>query len=342
MIPHSQPWLNDSDLRAVHKVFQSGMIANGSLVVKFETNLTNYLGAADTITCGSGTAALMLALLALGIGQGDEVIMPTYVCHSVADAVRSIGAIPVLCDIGEYWVMTDETVRPHVTKYTKAIIVVHIFGILVNTKSLLSFGINIIEDFCQAFGAKYDENSFPILGKMAIFSFHATKCLTTGEGGAVTSKDLDLMCKVRSVVNQKRVPSILTDFQAALGICQLERYEEGLRLRRHIADIYLAKLPQNLIYKMKDIYNRSSYFRFLLTKVDNMNFEIIQNIFAQKGITVRRGVDSLIHRRYGLSDFGFSGAVKCFNETISIPINPCLSKMQIVEILKGVNSFESD
>ena len=158
--------------------------------------------------------------------------------------------------------MTPDKVRVYLSHNTKAIIVVHIFGILANTKSFLEFGLPIIEDFCQAFGAKFGDDNMPIEGDIAVFSFHATKCLTTGEGGAVTSRESALNDKIRNLVKNRVVSSYLTDLQAALGISQLKRYESMLERRRSIANSFLDKLPQQFTQRMKATARFSVFFDF--------------------------------------------------------------------------------
>ena len=154
MIPHSRPWITDEDTQSVDRILRSGMIAQGAQVQAFEEQIARYVGAPDAIAVGSGTAALVLALKALCADPDDEVILPTYVCRSVADAVVQAGLTPVFCDVGENWTMTADTVAPHVSGKTRAIIVVHLYGIVVETSCFRRFGVSLIEDCCQAFGAE--------------------------------------------------------------------------------------------------------------------------------------------------------------------------------------------
>jgi len=134
MISHSKPFLIDKDYLAIQKVLQSGMIAEGEVVAEFENAVAEYLGMAGGVATSSGTMALFLALKALDISHGDEVIIPTYVCRAVLDAVNYTGATPVLCDVGDDWCMNVETVKRHITKQMRAIILVHTFGISANVE----------------------------------------------------------------------------------------------------------------------------------------------------------------------------------------------------------------
>ncbi len=333
MISHSLPWITDQDYTAVKQVLESGIIAQGAKVREFEKALAQYTGALDAVACGSGTAALLLALLALNVGKGDEVILPTYTCHSVSDAVKVTGASPILCDVGKHWNMTYETVAQKVSPRTKAIIVVHIFGISADTASFLDFGLPIIEDCCQTLGGKHHGGAGTI-GTFGVYSFHATKCLATGEGGAVTSEKTELIEKIRRIKDANIVPSLMTDIQAALGLSQLSRYDEFIRRRLSLANRYIDRLPDHLISTIKSIKDRSIFFRFPLRFSGGMKFEEIQQKFAKQEIVVRHGVDELLHRKCGLPDDEFPEAVMTFNETVSIPIYPRLTQEQQLRIIE--------
>ena len=199
LVKHSKPWITETDLRCVEEVLSSGMIAQGDQVRKFEEEVSEYVGALGGVAVGSGTAALMLALLGIGVGRGSEVILPSYVCTNVLDAVRCVGASPVLCDVCELWNMTPETVAPKLTKKTAAIIAVHIYGIPTSVLELVSLGPPVVENCSQAFGIRQDGAIAGTNGVVGVFSFNATKCLTSGEGGMVVTTDPELLGKMYSI-----------------------------------------------------------------------------------------------------------------------------------------------
>jgi perosamine synthetase len=331
MIPHSKPWITEADQRAVDETLASVQIAAGKRVRDFEEQIANYVGASGGVALGSGTAAIVLALRALDIGVGDEVILPTYVCHQVADAVRETGAIPVFCDVGAAWNMTAETIQPHVSPRTRAIIAVHIFGIAADIDSILRIGLPVIEDCCQALGA-------PGIGRgtLAVHSFHATKCLTTGSGGMVTTSDATLLARLRELQPHHAILSPMTDIQAALGLSQLMRYEMMLERRRAIAEQYFAAFPPAWTAQLAGVRDRTMLYRFPLTagitaaKMDS---------FAQQGVTVRRGVDDLLHRRAGLPDSDFPNAVAHFEATLSVPIYPALTDAEVQTVIHAVQQL---
>jgi UDP-4-amino-4-deoxy-L-arabinose-oxoglutarate aminotransferase len=343
MIAHSKPWITDSDLRAVDTVLTSGMIAQGKLVREFEVKVAQYLGVADGVAVNSGTAALVLALKALGVGPNCEVIIPTYVCKSVAEAVISAGARPILCDVGDEWNMTVETVALKVTPRTAAIIVVHIYGIPADTYSFKKFGVPIIEDACQAFGASIHGAKVGTIGTIGVFSFHATKCLTTGEGGMAVSNDPDLIERMRVLRDGlnfalgERVASPMTDLQAALGLSQLSRYSEFLSRRKEIADLYFTKLSECHVQLPKAIREKSIFFRFPL-RVQG-DFDMHRQQFEKLGVHVRRGVDALLHRIMGLDKHLFPVAEKLFAETVSIPIYPALKEKEVETVIEACHTI---
>lgn len=329
LISHSRPTITHKDEDALLEVLHSEMIARGSKVVEFESKVANYLGLNNGIATSSGTSALFLSLKALGVGKGDEVIIPTYVCPTVLCAVENTGATPVLCDVSNDWNMDYYTVQPHLTPKTKAIVAPHIYGIPIDIKPLTELGVPIIEDLAQAFGAEIDGRKTGTFGQLAMCSFQATKCLTTCEGGMVLSNNDDYIEKIRYI--QSLAP--MSDLQAALGIIQLEQYESFLQRRRKIAGIYFKKLDKfpNICMPLA-LRKRSIFFRFPL-KVP-LSFDMLKAEFEQKDIAVRQGVDSLLHRIIGLPSKDFPNAERCFKETLCIPIYPALSDNQVECIAK--------
>ena len=331
MILHSKPWITEADLRAVDETLASGQIAAGKRCQEFEKQIAATMGALGGVALGSGTAAIVLALRALDIGAGDEVILPTYVCHQVADAVRETGAIPVFCDVGAAWNMTADTIQPHVSPRTRAIIAVHIFGIAADMDSILRIGLPVIEDCCQAFGA-------PGIGRgtLAVHSFHATKCLTTGSGGMVTTGDATLRGRLREMQPHHAILSPMTDLQAALGLSQLIRYETMLERRRAIAEQYFAAFPADWTSKLAGVRGQNMFYRFPLTA----GFTAAKKeAFAQHGVAVRQGVDDLLHRHTGLPDADFPNAVAHFEATLSVPIYPALTDAEVQTVIAAVQQI---
>jgi len=326
-IPHSKPWITEADMLAVREVMATSMLAQGEKTRQLEHTLSEWVGGCGGVAVGSGSAALVLAMMALKVGRGDEVILPTYVCTSVLEAVLTVGAKPVLCDVGPDWLITTENVTGHVNGRTKAIIVPHIYGMFADIESFATFGVPIIEDCAQAVDGK---GKRPLKSTIAIFSLHPTKCLTAGEGGVAVSGDSRLVNAMRTVrdgterVDAGRLLSPLSDLSAALGLSQLARYHETLDRRRALAQKYRSALEPILRDGFRrPAYQQSMHFRFPV-KVPS-GLDMCQTRFLQRGIHVRRGVDKLLHRFRGEPDRNFKMATLLFDTTVSLPIYPAMT-----------------
>jgi len=328
-IAHSKPWIKEEDIRAVTDVLSSGMVAQGQKVAEFEQAVASYLGLAGGVATSSGTIALFLSFKALKVGPGDEVIIPTYVCPSVYKAVEWTGAIPVLCDSSDDWCINIDTVRPRITKRTRAIVVVHTFGISADIEPIVALGIPVIEDCAQAFGGIINSRRLGSFGVFCICSFHATKLLCTGEGGMVLSHDRDFINSLKKAVDRQgsenkvayRFP--MSDIQAGLGLSQLRRYETFLERRRKIAYRYFAEFRNLPVQLPNNVLNRSIFFRFPIR--GKFEFEAVREAFEKEGVHIRRGVDSLLHRSLKIDPRDFPDAERCYAETLSIPLYPSLS-----------------
>ncbi len=301
MIPHSRPWIDGADLEAVASALRSGMVAQGRATDAFERAMSGWLGMERPgVAVASGAAALQLALVALGVRAGDEVILPTYVCRSVHDAVCTTGATPVLADVGPEWLLTPSNVRPLVRSSTRAIIVPHLYGAFAEVAPLRELGVPVIEDCAQALDRP---ERWKVAGDVAVFSFHPTKCLTTGEGGLAVARDPVLNERLHRVREDdaRRVLAPLSDLASSLGLSQLARLDATLARRRQIAATYRQALGDTAVELLRRTpWNRTMHFRFVLTAAGG--FEAAAAAFAARGVTVRRGVDALLHRQAGLSD----------------------------------------
>lgn len=337
VIPHSRPWIAESDHHAVSSVLTGEQLAMGKLVSEFELQVAKYVGAKFSVAQASGTAALILALKALGISSGDEVVLPTYVCRSVLEAVLSVNAKPMICDVNEYGVLSKETVSSVFGKDTKAIIGVHIFGNLCDIASLKNFGVPIIEDACHAFGSLSPSGMAGTAGDVGIFSFHATKCLTTGEGGILVTGDAGLAQRARGiafgeVLPNRRSVAPMSDLQAALGISQLSRFPQFVERRTALYQRYSIAAKKIGIKVGLDMHCHLP-FRFILTSKGG--FSNLQKNFFNNRISIRKGVDELLHRLVGLGDQAYPNAVTLINSTISVPFYPAITHEEADRIEKN-------
>ncbi len=260
MIPIAEPSLEGRELEYVTDCIQSGWVSSlGEYVKRFEQGFAAYCGVRYGVATHNGTVALHQALAALGIGPGDEVILPTLTFVATANAVVYTGATPVFVDSEPHtWNIDPEAVTQAITPRTRAIIAVHLYGHPADMDSLRALadqhGLTLIEDAAEAHGARYRGRRVGSLSDVAIFSFFGNKIITTGEGGMVLTDDSELAERCFFLENQARHkenpywhPEIgynyrMTNLQAALGVAQLERIEELIAVRVRNAAYYGRRL----------------------------------------------------------------------------------------------------
>lgn len=313
------------------------MIAGGIQAEAVTSELASRLGLAGGQSTPNGTLALILALKLIAPEPGCEIILPTYVCPSVWHAVVASGMQPVLCDVEpDDWCMSERTVARCVTPNTGGILVVHPFGITAPVDMLQSFGVPVLEDCCQAFGHSHVPTG--ITGLCAVYSFHATKLLAAGEGGMVLSRDERILDRLRTPsATHDAFRKPMSDLQAALLGEQLKRYDSFLERRFAIANRYYNELSGLECTLPESIKDRSVFFRFPLRT--NLDFESVKVAFATKGIHVRRGVDSLLHREFSIHTQSFQQSERCYRETVSIPIYPAMTDNEVDQVIQACRSI---
>jgi len=241
MIPIVKPVISTDEIQAVAEVLKSGMLAQGKVVEEFENAFAEYVGVKNAVAVANGTISLDIALKSLGIKQGDEIIVPSFTFISTANAVLFQGAKPVFADVDERaFNINPEDVVEKITGKTKAIIGVHLFGHPFDVQEMQKIcedhKVHLIEDCAQAHGAEYEGNKAGGFGIAGCFSFYATKNMTTGEGGMITtdSEEIAKVCRLlRSHgESQKYCHTMLgysyrmTDIQAAIGLAQLNKLDK--------------------------------------------------------------------------------------------------------------------
>jgi perosamine synthetase len=259
-IPLSSPDISEAEIAAVSAVLRTPRLSLGERLVEFETELARFVGSPHCVAVSSGTAALHLALLGIGLQAGDEVIVPSFTFIAVANAVRYVGAIPVFVDVDPNTLnLAPGAVEAAITSRTRAIIVVHTFGVPAAMDELLHIArhhqLKIIEDACESLGAEYDGRKLGALGDAGVFGFYPNKQITTGEGGALVTSDAAVAARARMLRNQGRRPSgdwfehqaigynyRISEINCALGITQLRRAGEILDKRAVAAQRYFENL----------------------------------------------------------------------------------------------------
>lgn len=349
LIPHSKPSLGPEELRAVTEVLRSGQITAGPMVAQFERGMAAYIGLHEGVAVSSGTVALELALRALGVGHGDNVILPSYVCSAPWLAVQHVGAQARLVDINPATFNLDpQKVRKARTSRTRAVIVPHMFGLPADLTSLQALDIPLIEDCAQTLGAFEQGRAVGSVGTLTVCSFYATKLLCTGEGGMVLSNDEALLERVRALREYDKAPSLntaagnckLTDLQAALGVAQLNQLGEFLDKRSALATLYRELLPAELFIAPAVPAGRTHvYYRFVVRLMKGLQstdeFTDYLSRLAHRGLQCRKPVFRPLHRYLDLPDFAASDEVD--SSAISLPMYPSLTEeavRQAVHILQ--------
>ncbi len=341
MIPHSRPSLGQEDIRAVTEVLRSGQVAEGPAVAQFERGMAAYLGLQGGVAVSSGTVALELALRALGVGHGDNVLLPSYVCSAPWLAVQRVGAQARIVDIDpETYNLDPQKVRKARTSRTRAVIVPHMFGLPADLTTLQSLGIPLIEDCAQTLGATEQGRSVGTVGILTICSFYATKLLCTGEGGMVLSNDAVLLERVGALREYDQAPSLnaaafnckMTDLQAAMGIAQLDQLGTFLEQRAALAAIYRESLPAEIFTLPFVPSGRTHcYYRFVVRVPKGLQspdeFTAYLSRMAHRGLQCRKPVFRPLHRYLELPDFPASDEAD--GAAISLPIHPSLTEVEI-------------
>jgi dTDP-4-amino-4,6-dideoxygalactose transaminase len=250
MIPINRPILDVEEIRAAARVIRSGVLTNksgsGLQVTQFESAFANYVGTRFAVAVNSGTAALHVALLAAGVGQGDEVIVPSFTFVATAEMVALTGARPVFVDIDPATYCVDpEEVEAAITSRTKAVIPVHLYGLAADMDPIMDLaeehGLAVIEDAAQAVGAEYKGKRIGSLGHMGCFSFYGSKSMITGEGGMLTTDSLEFTDLAKTIRNhgENRIYQSamlghnyrMPELEAAIGSVQLRKLPKFLEDR---------------------------------------------------------------------------------------------------------------
>jgi perosamine synthetase len=299
MIPVNKPLLEDEDFQRLQDCFQTGWISSaGSYVEEFEASWARYCGVGHGIAVSNGSTAIQVAVEAIGISQGDEVIMPSFTIVSCASAVTRAGGVPVLVDCDPVtWGIDVAKVAHRITSRTKAIMVVHMYGHPVDMDPIMALAkkhdLKVIEDAAEVHGALYQSGRASGesvwqkcggIGHIATFSFFANKLITTGEGGMVITDDPELAARCRSIRNLCFVPERrflhkehgynyrITNMQAALGVGQVSRIERIVERKRWASAQYTKRLSglNGLQLPTEHSWARSVYWVYALVISDDV------------------------------------------------------------------------
>jgi perosamine synthetase len=306
-IPVAAPVLEGNEKRYVLDCLESTWISStGKYIDGFERAFAQHCNADHAITCTNGTAALHLSLLGLGIGPGDEVIVPTFTYVAVANAVRYCGATPVFVDVDpDYWGMDPTHLQSRITERSKAIVAVHIFGHPCDMDPILylsrRYGIPVLEDAAEAHGAKHKGRPVGTLGSVGTYSFYGNKIVTCGEGGMVVTNDDSLAARIRLLKGQGMDPNQrywfpivgynyrMTNIAAAIGLAQVERIDWHLEQRRRISTTYKSLLEDvEWVTLQRDrSWAQNSYWMFSIVLNDRVDRDEVSRHLLAQGIETR-------------------------------------------------------
>ncbi len=348
----ARPDVGEAELAAVADVLASGQLTMGPRVEAFETALARTVGTAEAVAVSSGTAAIHLALLAVRVGPGDEVIVPAYTFPATANTVELCGARAVLVDVDpETFLLRPELVAEAVTPRTRAVLAVHLFGRPVAWEELQTAvpqDVVLIEDAAGALGARYRGTPCGALGLLACLSFHPRKIVTTGEGGAVTTDEGELAAAVRRLRHHGITPGTpmdiaspgfnyrLPDVLCALGITQLERLEGLLAARERVAGWYTERLQHLVATPSADEGDGHGWQAYVVAL--ERRDEALERLRAE-GIEAQIGTYA-VHRLSAYRDRGsFPGADEAFDQALALPFAGTMTEDEVDRVATALARY---
>lgn len=358
-IPVARPVIGQDEISAVTAVLESGMLAAGERVSEFERNFADYCGTTHAVAINNGTAALHAALLAADIGHGDEVIVPSFSFIATATAVSMTGAKPIFVDVDEQTFGIDPAkVQENVSPKTKAVIGVHLFGQPFDIQGIKqvceSHNLILIEDAAQAQGAMFNGEKTGGFGQFGCFSFYATKNMTTGEGGMVTTSEKAFADRLRLLINHGQSEKYLhtrlgynyrmTDIAAAIGLVQLKKLEKFNTRRRKNAEYYDSHISvKGLVTPVVAPSMHHVYHQYVIRLTDEfpMKRADFLEYLKAKGIGTAVHYPIPIHRQplyaNALEPDTCPVSTSLASSVMSIPVHPLLDQKELTYISDAIN-----
>ena len=347
MIPISIPKLHKKEKTLAIKAIKQGNIAHGEYIEKFEKKFSKFCNKGYGVTCSNGTTALYIAIKALQLPKGSEVILPSMTILSCLTAVTENDLVPVFCDIDPVTLNVDfVSLRKKINDNTSAIIVVNTYGLVVNGDFIADIKkdypkIKIVEDASESHGGRYKDQIAGSIGDISTFSFYANKIITTGEGGMVLTDDEDVynrLLKLRNLNFTDRKKYIhsdigfnfrMTNVQCALGIGQLENIEKTIRERRRVAKKYNHYFENNsyitIPFEDESYYNVYWYYTIRVHK----NYEMVIEKLQENKIDYRHFFYPLHKQTFINSKEKLKNSEEAFSTGIILPTFSELSSKQI-------------
>jgi perosamine synthetase len=364
--PVAEPDIGEEELRKVVEAVKSGWISSkGGFIEEFERGFANYIGMKYGVAVSNGTAALHLALVALGIGPGDEVIVPDLTFAATINAVLHTGAKPVIVDIHpEYWCMDPDKLEKAITPKTKAIIPVHLYGHPCDMGAIIEIAskhnLYIIEDVAEAHGAEYKGRKVGSFGHISCFSFYGNKIITTGEGGMCLTNDEELANKMRILRDHGMNPKKrywhdvigfnyrMTNLQAAIGLAQLSKIGRFIEKKRKIAKIYAEELSslEGILLHPEMPWAKCVYWLYSIlidSERTGITRDELEEKLEEKGIETRKFFYPLhempIYKKY--ANFTYPVSSKVSQQGLNLPSSTKLSEEDVKYIAKTIKEIIS-
>ena len=361
MIPIAKPIIDQQEINAVATVLKSGNIAQGKKVEAFEEAFASFIGTRYAIAVNSGTAALHTALLALGIGDGDEVITSPFTFISTANSILFSGAKPIFADIEEQsFNIAPLKILEEITPRTKAIIPVHLYGQPCDMNRVMKIAkahsLTVIEDACQAHGAEYKGKKAGSFG-IGCFSFYTTKNMIAGEGGMITTNDKNIAERARMIrehgQKERYLHSIIgynyrmTDLAASIGICQLKKLPQFNAKRIQNASILAEGLNRISGLILPSIQPNTKHvfhqYTVRVTERFGISRDELREKLKEKGIDTRIHYPLPIHKQPFYQKLGYNdylpNSEKAAREVLSLPVHPSLTRRDLEDIGQAIQSI---
>ena len=362
-IPIARPYITDEEIEAVIRVLKSGILAQGSEVHAFEKEFAEYLGVKHAVAVANGTVGLDLALKAINIREWHEVVTTPFTFIATANAILYQGAKPVFADIDPKTYNIDpNSVLEVITPRTKAIIIVHLYGQPADMKTFREiandYKLLLIEDCAQSHGATFMGRKVGGFGEIAIFSFYATKNMTTGEGGMVVTNDDKIAEKIRILRDQGQIAKYvheelgynyrMTNIQAAIGRVQLRKLEEMNNKRIENAQYLTSHLSgiKGIIPPYVDPRVKHVFHQYVIRVSDE--FPLTRDKLAEK--LREKGVETAVHypipvhrqplyRRLGYPQNICPNAIEASQRVLSLPVHPLLNREDLDYIVSAIKEL---
>lgn len=342
--------------REIKKTLKSGYYILGKNVENFENNFSKYIGTKYCIGVANGLEALQISLIVLGVKSGDEVITVANTAVATALAITNVGATPVFVDVDEYYHIDCNLIEAKVSKKTKAIIPVHLFGQMADMEKILKIAkkhrLKIIEDACQAHGASYKGKKAGSFGDTGAFSFYPTKNLGAyGDGGAITtnSKSLYLKCKMIRNYGQKNryehvvkgLNSRLDELQAAVLSVKLKKLDDLNKKRNKIAQIYYKNLEDQKGLVLPKV-RKNSFHPYHLFVIQAKNRDKLHLYLKSKNIETIIHYPIPIHKQEAFKEFRrlrLTNTENLAKKILTLPASPFTSEKEIKTVCKEIKNF---